>query len=286
MNNKSFNICLTNKYLVQGIPADLSSEKGIMKFRFPENITLPSHAQIEVVNMAVSENMPPQPIILSIEELPNLGYIGSPDTSFGRRIKGFLGVANTDLDAKKQFGVIDLNNSNPINVQELTLKFENPNGLLSDINEPDESTFYDLEAVNTWQRDDGLIFTMQRLDETHFKLYRPNAAFFLEFLTPVGGRVGGNSVNTFVLDPAVQVPQTDPNLTLNLVSSGLVRTFTPFGGAGLTSPIPFQGVVNDFCINIKVKQDPQFQHINILRETAELMKGMISQKEEFNQERI
>lgn len=279
-NNKSFNILLTNKYLEDGIPAEESSEKGIMKFRLPENVVLPSHAQIKT-NVVFSKALQPAPLILSIEEFNNSSWVGNKIN--GRRIRGLIGILNEDNTDKLQMDLeVDLNNTQPINIQELTLKIEDANGLLSDFNEPNVSTYYDLVAVNNWRRNDGTIFVATRLDETHFKLDATGITYILLFTSPTDGFVNGSSpAATFVLDPAVQPIQTDPNLSIT-TSQGTVN-FTPFDGAGLTSPIPFQGVVNDFCINLKVKQDPQYQINNIMREQRELMKGLILNKQEINQ---
>jgi len=278
MNNKSFNIILSNRYLTDGIPTDKTSQTGLMKFRLPESITIPSHAIIKIESFVADSNIPEHPIILSIEEFNNSSWIG--DNNRGRRNNGFIGLMNDDIVNKRMFSEIDLNNTSPFQIQELTLRIQDSNGLSSSLNKPAESEYYNLEAVNTWERNDGQIFTAVRLDETHWKLVGTGNTYFLEFTTPLGGTIGGNNNNTFVLDPAVQVPQTNPNLTMTFGAT--VRTFTPFAGAGLTSPIPFQGIVSDFALHIKIKQDPQHEMKNILRENRDMMKGLILNRRDNN----
>lgn len=280
MNNKSFNIILSNRFLTNGIPSDESTESGLMKFRLPESITIPSHSIIKIESFVADSNIPDHPIILSIEEFNNSSWVA--DNNRGRRNNGFIGLINDDIVNKKMFSEIDLNNTSPFQIQELTLRIQDSNGLSSSLNKPKESDYYDLAAVNTWVRNDGLVYTAFRLDETHWKLVSNSNTYFLEFGDDEeNGTIGGNTGNTFVLNPRVQVPQNSPALTMTF-GGGLVRTFTPNGGAGLTEQIPQQNIVSDFAIQIKIKQDPQHEMKNILRENRDMMKGLLLNRRDNN----
>ena len=278
MNNKSFNIVLTNRYLTDGIPTDESSKTGIMKFRLPESISIPSHAIVKIESFASDSNIPSKPVILSIEEFNNSSW--TANANLGKRNNGFLGLFNDDIVGKKMFSEIDLNNTSPFQIQELTLRIQDSNGLLTSLNKPAESEYYNLIPGNTWIRTTGNVpYTAVRLDETHWKLVGTGNTYFMEFNSPTTGIVGGNYSSTFVLDPDVQTPQTDPNLTFSL-STGITQTFTPLAGAGLTEDLPFQNRVSDFAIHIKVKQDPQHEMKNILRENRDMMKGLLLNRNE------
>ncbi len=278
MNNKSFNIVLTNRYLTDGIPTDVSSKNGIMKFRLPESVSIPSHAIVKIESFASDNSIKPKPTILSIEEFNNTSWIAN--SNLGKRNNGFLGLLNDDIVGKKMFSEIDLNNTSPFQIQELTLRIQDSNGLASSFNEPAESSYYNLAAVNTWIRATGTVsYTASRLDETHWKMRATGNDYILDFLTPTTGIINGNYASTFVLDPAVQAPQTDPSMTMTF-STGTVHTFVPNSGGGLAEELPKQSLEADFAIHIKVKQDPQHEMKNILRENRDMMKGLLLNRNE------
>lgn len=250
MNSENFNIILSNEFIDEdGDEVEKDSKEGLLKFRFPKGITFPAHACVEIQNLCSTEDFSQQPRILSIDEFTTQSYIGND--RMGKVIHGFIGTVNDDITDKQQFGKVYLNNNQPFQVQELTLRIQDATGRKASLNSKDKSDYYDLDDVNTWERNnDNTQFTAVRLNETHWKLVGTNNTYYLEFETPTTGVIGGNLSNTFVLDPTPQTPQTDPSLTLTF--NTVVRTFTPNAGAGITEEIPKQGAVNNFALNLAV----------------------------------
>lgn len=275
-NNKSFNILLTNRYLEEGVPADISSKGGIMKFRLPENIVIPSHAQIEIISFTTDSDMPQEGLILSVEEFNNSSWVG--DNINGRRVKGFIGLISDDVVNKKQFNIVDLNNTTPINIQELTLKIDKTNGLKGSFNKVENSANYDLTVGNPYQRDGTTeLYDFVRIDDTHWKSIRQinQSQVFYEFQTPTSGINNGISAYTFTLDTA-----SGASPTIDTSSYG---DYTANSGAGLTAEMPLLGTTAEFCIQLKIKQDPQYQMNNIMRENNEYLKGLMLNRQENNQ---
>jgi len=248
-----YKIVLTNEGLnYDGTENIQKTSDGFVVHRFAQSIVLPKFCKLKWVNLTINEIPSEKELYLCIKELPNKCYIG--DGVNGRNINGFLGLVNhldTTSNVFSNLPYINLKNTEPIPLQQMTLEIYTNNGLASSFSS--DLIYYDLTQGNNWTSTSGATIIFVYKGSGKFDLINPvNGLLFfsIQFYTPTHFRSEIGKSGYYDID----TDTPSPNVGKIVITDGGSQIYTPDAAVG-TNIVGTINEVSKYALELQIEQD-------------------------------